>query len=130
MPRLATTSLAAITFAALASITSAGQPDLTITPTCPTGGPAIISWSGASPSGEMVLIFSRDLGSVHIPGGGPCAGTTLGVGYNLLQIVFHGYSGPSGARTLNATIGAGACGRYLQFLDLTTCEPSNVALFQ
>ncbi len=103
---------------------------LTLTPTCPTGGPATIAWSGATPNGRIILIFAGETGAFRVPDGGPCGGTILGLGANLIQVVFYGPTGPTGSRTINTYTGPGACRRYLQLLDLTSCELSNVARFE
>jgi len=101
-------------------------PQLTVAATCPSGGPIRIEWSGASPGGQVALIFARNTGSFTIPQQYPCAGTTLGLGANQIQLAFQGGAGQEGSRTLNASTGPGACGGYLQLLDLTTCATSNV----
>jgi len=105
----------------------ADVPQLTVAPTCPSGGPIQIEWSGATPGGQVALIFARNTGSFIIPNNRPCAGTQLGLGSNQIQIVYNGHAGVNGSRTLNTTAGPGACGGYLQLLDLTTCGTSNVA---
>jgi len=107
------------------SITPA--PMLSVAATCPNGGPIRIEWTGATPDGQVALIFARNTGSFTIPGNRPCTGTQLGLGADQIQLAFQGRSGPDGSRTLNADAGPGACGGYLQLLDLTTCATSNVA---
>ncbi len=102
-------------------------PSLAVAATCPSGGPIRIEWSGASPGEQIALIFARNTGSFIIPNNRPCAGTQLGLGANQIQIVYNGHAGINGARTLNTTAGPGACGGYLQLIDLTTCSTSNVA---
>lgn len=102
-------------------------PQLSVAATCPSGGPIQISWSGATGGGQIALIFARDTGSFIIPNNRPCAGTTLGVGSNEIQIAYQGSAGQSGSRTLNSTIGPGPCGGYLQLVDIATCGTSNVA---
>jgi len=102
------------------------DPQLTVAPTCPSGGPIRIEWSGATPGGQVALIFARNTGSFRIPNNMPCAGTQLGLGSNQIQLAFQGSAGPNGSRTLNATAGPAACGGHLQLLDLTPCATSNV----
>lgn len=104
-----------------------GGLQLLVAATCPSGGPIQISWSGATGGGQIALIFARDTGSFIIPNNRPCAGTTLGVGSNEIQIAYQGSAGQSGSRTLNSTIGPGPCGGYLQLVDIATCGTSNVA---
>ncbi len=100
---------------------------LVVESTCPSGGPIQVSWSNATPGGQVALLFARIAGSFAIPNGRPCAGTVLGLGPNQLQIAFQGSAGPEGSRTLNSNAGAGACGGHLQLLDLATCRTSIVA---
>jgi len=102
-------------------------PQLTVSATCPSGGPIRIEWSGATPGGQIALIYARNTGSFTIPNNRPCAGTQLGLGTNQIQLAFQGGAGSNGSRILNANAGPGACGGYLQLLDLSTCNTSNVA---
>ncbi len=106
---------------------SSGRLQLLVAATCPSGGPIRIEWSGASPGGQVALLFARNTGSFIIPNNRPCAGTTLGLGSNQIQLAWQGGAGANGSRTLNTTAGPGACGGYLQLLDLTPCATSNVA---
>jgi len=100
---------------------------LAVDATCPSGGPIRIEWSGATPDGQAALIFARSTGSFRIPNGNPCAGTPLGLGSNQIQLAWQGGAGGNGSRTLNASAGPGACGGYMQLLDITSCGVSNVA---
>ena len=102
-------------------------PQLSANATCPSGGPIQVSWSGATGGGTIVLLYARNNGSFRIPNGNPCEGTQLGLGSNQIQIAYQGAAGSNGSRTVNANAGPGACGGYLQLLDLTTCGTSNVA---
>ncbi|MCL4198361.1 MAG: SBBP repeat-containing protein [Phycisphaerales bacterium] len=104
-----------------------GGLQLLVAATCPSGGPIQISWSGATGGGQIALIFARDTGSFIIPNNHPCAGTTLGLGSNEIQIAYQGSAGQNGSRTLNSTTGPGPCGGYLQLVDIATCGTSNVA---
>lgn len=112
--------------AAVVRLDFTAGPSLTIEAVCPSGGPIRVAWTDATPGGQVALIFARNTGSFAIPNGRPCAGTALGLGANQLQIAFQGSAGPNGSRTLNSNTGSGACGGYLQLLDLTTCGTSNV----
>ncbi|MCC6907800.1 MAG: hypothetical protein IT430_07665 [Phycisphaerales bacterium] len=117
-------------FAAIGQAGIAGALDLTFDASCPSGGYARLSWSNATPGGEVVLIYARETGSFRIARGGPCGGVSLGLGEHLIQVVFHGGAGETGSRTINTYTGPGACGGYLQLLDLTTCQTSNVELIE
>lgn len=105
-----------------------GSPPLTldVDATCPGGGPIRVSWSNATPGGQVALLFARNTGNFPIPPGNPCAGTPLGLGTNQLQVGFQGGAGANGSRTINANTGPGVCGGYFQLLDLPTCRTSNV----
>lgn len=109
-----------------------GSNDLTLTVdgTCPGGGPIVISWENATPNRTVALIYARGTGNQRIPEGNPCAGTQLGLNASQIQVVFQGPSGANGNRTLNANAGGGACGGYLQLLDVQPCATSNVAQIQ
>ncbi len=100
---------------------------LSVSPSCPQGGRAQLTWSNATPCTPAALLFARSTGSFTIPNNRPCPGTMLGLGTQQIRNVFTGNSDPNGNRTLNANAGPGACGGYLQLLDLTTCATSNVA---
>ncbi len=102
-------------------------PEISSVASCPSGGPIQVSWDGATPNGQVVLIFARNEGPFTIPNNRPCAGTQLGLGSSQIQIAYRGSAGVDGSRTINATAGPAACGGYLQLLDLSTCETSNVA---
>lgn len=103
--------------------------DLVVDGTCPGGGPITVSWSGATPGGQVAILYALELGQYRIPNSRPCSGVRLGLGALGLQVVqdttFSG--GSNGSRTLFSTAPARACGAYLQLLDLNRCETSNVA---
>ncbi len=94
---------------------------------CPGGGPLRITWYGATPSGQIALIFAANTGSFVIPQGNPCQGTALGLGASQLRVAYRGASGPRGTRTLTTNAGPSACGGYLQLLDPSNCTTSNVS---
>ncbi len=109
---------------------SGGGITLAVTAQCPQGGQIIIEWGGATPGGTIALLFARSTGSFAIPNNRPCAGTVLGLSSNQLQVAYTGSAGQSGSRMLQSTINSGACGGWLQLLDLTTCGTSNTAQIQ
>lgn len=110
----------------VAKVLLARAPVLTVAATCPSGGPIQISWNGATGGSTIALLYARNTGSFRIPNGNPCAGTALGLGSNQLQIAYQGAAGQNGSRNLNSNTGPGACGGYLQLLDVATCTTSNV----
>ncbi len=103
------------------------EPRLVLRPSCPSGGPITVEWSGATPDGGVALLYARESGTYSVPPNRPCAGVQISLGAPRIHLVFQGLSGPDGSRTLNASAGSGACGGYLQLLDLATCSTSNVA---
>lgn len=98
--------------------------------TCPGGGPIRIEWSGATPNGQAALVFATSQGNYIVPARLPCQGTQLGLGASQIQVAWTGRSDNSGSKVLNSTAGAGACDKFLQLLDLTTCATSNVATIE
>ncbi len=92
---------------------------------CP--GTINVAWSNATPSRQMGILFARNTGSYVVPGG-PCAGTTLGLGTNQLQLVNTVGTG-NGSGNVNGRAGTGACGGYIQLVvvDGNPCATSNVA---
>lgn len=105
-------------------------PTLRVVGTCPGGGPIEVSWTDATPEGQCALIFALDQGEFLIPARYPCQGTRLGLGSNQIQLVGTFRSDADGNRTIRGFAGNGACGGFLQLLDLTTCDTSNVALIE
>lgn len=100
-------------------------PALRLSGSCP--GPVELRFSGATPNGKVALGWSSEPGSFEIPTGG-CAGT-------LVHLASPGLVGSlnlddSGEAALQTNAPAGACGIYLQALDVATCSPSNVWVIQ
>lgn len=95
--------------------------------TCPRGGSIRIEWSGATPSGQVALIFATCEGNFIVPPRNQCQGTQLGLGACQIRVAWIGRSDGTGSKVLNSTAGDGACGKFLQLLDLATCDTSNVA---
>lgn len=108
-------------------IHAAGRLRLAVIASCPSGGPIQIDWAGGTPGGEAVLFYSAARGAFQVPGGRMCAGTYLGLSGGSLRVVFQGAIGSQGRRTLNSTAAGAACGGYLQLLDVSSCDTSNVA---
>jgi len=91
---------------------------------CP--GTVNLTWSGATPSRTLALIFGSSLGNLAIPDGNPCAGTRLGIGPQNAQLIQTITTGPNGINSINGNTSSGACNSYLQLLDVDTCRTSNV----
>lgn len=120
-------ALAANTAVWLASGGSTG-PTLTYTGPCP--GPSSAAISGATSNSTVALLIANTTGSVVIPGGFTCAGTTLGLGASGLQLLQTGVSDANGDLTFAGPVPANFCGRFLQSVDVATCATSNVAQIQ
>lgn len=96
---------------------------LQISGQCP--GTVTVSWGGATPSRQQAIVFARNTGSFVIPSG-PCQGTPLGLGSSGIRLVNTIGTG-SGSGSVNGSAGTGACGGYLQLVELPSCDTSNVA---
>lgn len=101
-------------------------PVLTVDATCPQGGAIAVAWRGATPNGACALVFALDEGMYLVPARYPCQGTRLGLGANQIQLVGTFRSDQNGNRAITGYAGNGACGGFLQLLDLVTCATSNV----
>ncbi len=91
---------------------------------CP--GTVNLTWSGATPSRTLAIIFGSSLGNLAIPNGNPCAGTRLGIGPQNAQLIQTITTGSNGINSINGNTSSGACNSYLQLLDVDTCRTSNV----
>lgn len=102
---------------------NAGGYFLSIAGQCP--GTLTVSWSGATPSVTQGIVFALNTGAFVIPTG-PCQGTALGLGTQGLRLV-NTISTGSGSGSVNGAAGTGACGGYLQLVEVPSCDTSNVA---
>lgn len=93
---------------------------------CPQPGPARIGWANASPGRLGVALVSTDVGAFRIPAGRPCPGTELGLSPVGLRVGWRGASGADGGRVLSVNLSALACGQMMQFIDVSTCNMSEV----
>jgi len=91
-----------------------------------------VRWFNASPGSntKVALLLSRALGSQVIPPSYACAGTQLGLANNHLQIAYTGPAGTFGATSLKSRVPASICNTYLQLLDISSCQTSNVVQIQ
>lgn len=92
--------------------------------TCP--GSMSYQVTGATPGGQVGLIFSASTGSFVIPGSFACAGTTLGLGSSGIQLVANTAADGSGTANFRGNAPQSACNRFLQGIDVTTCGTTNV----
>lgn len=96
---------------------------LTLTSVCPN---VQLALTDATPNGPVALLYARQLGSLVVPAGRPCAGSLLGLG-NGIALATMWTADAAGSATLSAQIPAGLCGSvFLQALDLGTCATSLV----
>ncbi len=100
--------------------------NLALRTSCPDGGSARIGWANASPERMAVLLIASGTGTVRIPNRYPCAGTELGLASTGLRIAWQGRNDADGGRVLNAATPPGACGQFVQLLDVSTCNVSEV----
>lgn len=93
----------------------------TVTGSCP--GQVTVSWQNANPGRQQGIVFGASRGSTTIPGG-VCQGTVLGVRgqVRLVNVIGTG----NGAGSVSGPAGTGACGGYLQLVEVPGCATSTV----
>lgn len=113
------------TFLTVAAFDSREGYRLIVEATCPQGGAARVTWTGAPPNRTQGVVVGLRQGTTNIPSG-PCVGTALGVAGSVRLV--HTLNTGTGSGTLNARAGAGACGRWVQLVAVADpCATSNVA---
>lgn len=95
---------------------------LTVGGQCP--GLVTVSWSGATPNIQQAIVFALSTGSFVIPGG-PCQGTQLGLSSSGIQLVTTVGTG-NGSGQVSGNAGTGACGGFLQLVEVPGCATSTV----
>jgi len=100
-------------------------PRLRISTSCPDAGPADLGWESATPDGRVALFYARARGNTEIPPGSPCAGVTLALDSNSIRLAARYRSDARGEGVARVQMPAGACGGYIQLLDLSSCTTSN-----
>lgn len=100
-----------------------GEFALEISGTCP--GRVTANVSGATAGGLVALVFSPNRGNCVIPSG-PCAGTTLGLSCNGIREVARGTADANGDVSFSGNAPSAACGGFVQAVDVSTCDTSNV----
>lgn len=100
-------------------------PEFTIEVTsCPT--PFEMEITNATPGATIVVLYSTSSGSFTIPNAYTCAGTVLDLG-GVPTIGGRALADANGDATIVfPSVPAITCSLYLQAIDLTTCETSNV----
>ncbi len=95
--------------------------DLSVAGNCP--GNLTVDILGATPNGTIAIGWSSSLGSTTIPVG-VCAGTFVDLSEPTLVATVTSDAG--GGFSVTTSVPAQACGRYLQAVDLSSCDVSNV----
>jgi len=95
-------------------------PVISQTGTCP--GPVTFTITSLTPGGLYRVARSPNLGP-GFPLPAPCQGTALRIGPPV-TLVATATAPASGMATYSVTLGAAACGQYLQVLDQATCTTS------
>lgn len=93
-------------------------PALDVGGVCP--GKTTLTVSGLSASGNFAILTGTSLGAAAVPAG-PCAGAALGISGGLAYRPPTHRLDAAGNAALSPTLPAGACGLWVQVLDLTTC---------
>lgn len=95
------------------------SPDLYVDGACP--GPATIEARHATPGGRVAFVRAAGPGSFTIPAGA-CAGAPVELAAPTLAAIVT--ADASGVAPVNPTLGAPACGAWLEAIDLSTCTSS------
>jgi hypothetical protein len=90
---------------------------------CP--GPIRFSASGLTPSGNVAVLASNGPGAFVVPSG-VCTGLTTGLASPRLLAMVN--ADPTGAIVANRIAPGVACGRYMQLVDMATCDTTNVVV--
>ena len=96
--------------------------DVSLSGSCP--GVMTVDITGVTPGATVAIGISPNMGNVSLPNG-PCAGTQIDLGGPITtrrELVADG----NGTVSFDAEPGAGACGQFLQAVDFSTCEVSDV----
>jgi len=91
---------------------------------CPGAVSAAVT--GATPNGDVGLLFAFGPGNFTIPSGFQCAGTQLGLSNAGLRVASQGQADANGEITFTGNAPQAACGGAIQVIDLTSCDTSNV----
>lgn len=117
-----------ISIALMAAGPSAQAQVLSSSGVCP--GVMNFQVTGATPNGSVAFVHSASTGTWTIPFGVVCWGTTTGLS---APVVLAGVvpTNTAGNTSVNAAVPAAFCGsRFLQAIDLTNCNTTNVILIQ
>jgi len=98
-----------------------GEPLLNVAGSCP--GDAAAAIENLTPSSDVTVFRGTGPGQSSIPSG-PCAGVDLGIANAELIATFP--ADQDGAFRAEPQLGAPICGAFVQAVDLSTCDLSNV----
>ncbi len=99
---------------------------ITINTDCTRQTPSEIRWSGATPVGRVMLLSSRSPGAGIVPPGLLCVDLPLGIRNSDLTALGVFETDEFGAGAATGMFGPGACGRYVQAVDVENCSVSAV----
>jgi glycosylphosphatidylinositol phospholipase D len=100
---------------------------LEVTGTCPGGYPSVtVSVEGMTPDGPFVMLGSGAEGTALVPKS-RCAGVETGLAW--MRVLASGAAESNGTWSAQYGVGSQFCGTFVQVLDMTTCELSNVTTF-
>ncbi|HMV65970.1 MAG TPA: hypothetical protein PKA64_03890 [Myxococcota bacterium] len=102
------------------------NPHIVLSGTCPS--PVSVAATGFTPGGSVAVIRSNAPGSFVVPSGS-CAGLNLSLGAPGIGIVTTVTASPSGAISWSGSVGPTYCSKWFQFVDMATCQPSNIDQF-
>jgi hypothetical protein len=100
-------------------------PSIALGGTCPSA--VTVAARSFTPSGTVAIVAANGPGAVVVPSG-PCAGTQLGLSSSGLQLLKIVTANAAGQINYAGAVGP-ICGKTIQFVDMTTCTPSNVDTF-
>jgi len=95
--------------------------DLSLSGSCP--GPMTVTINGAAPGAEVVVGIGTGNGGITLPSG-PCAGTDIELSGVITRKSFT--ADASGTVSFTENPGAGVCGGFVQAVDFTTCDASDL----
>lgn len=98
--------------------------DVVLTKTsCPD--PLTLSVTGATPNGQIALVYGTGTGFSVVPDGYTCAGTSLDLA-GPVRVAGIANADASGNLVVSSEVHPGACGVLFQAIDASTCVTSNV----
>lgn len=96
---------------------------MAVSGSCP--GTVEVDVTGATPGGQVAVLFARGTGGREIPCGNHCGGKQLGLGAGT-RLVRTAIADNQGMAHITGNAPAGACSGYLQVLDIESCVMSGV----